>query len=103
MVHCASRCRNSLKSSTCCSFSACAKSCGRCVLFIEFSHPQTPQNRTFPATIHHRVDKTPANFPFSPHGRQERSEAFLSDGMDQQEADDKHHSAGDAMNGERSR
>ena len=29
--------------------------------------------------------------------------AFLSDGMDQQEADDKHHRAGYAMNGERSR
>jgi hypothetical protein len=25
-----------------------------------------------------------------PHGRQERSEAFLSNGMDQQEADDKY-------------
>jgi hypothetical protein len=33
-----------------------------------------------------------------PHGRQERSEAFLSNGMDQQEADDKHHRAGYAMN-----
>jgi len=37
------------------------------------------------------------------HLRQERSEAFRSDGMDQQEADDKHHRAGYAMNGERSR
>jgi hypothetical protein len=27
-----------------------------------------------------------------------RSEAFLSNGMDQQEADDKHHRAGYAMN-----
>jgi len=33
-----------------------------------------------------------------PHGRQERPEAFLSNGMDQQEADDKHHRAGYAMN-----
>ena len=41
--------------------------------------------------------------PFSPHGRQEGSQAFLSDGTDQQEADDKHHRAGYAMNGERSR
>ncbi len=38
-----------------------------------------------------------------PHGRQEQSEAFLSNGMDQQEADDKQHCAGYAMNGERSR
>jgi len=30
--------------------------------------------------------------------RQARSEAFLSNGMDQQEADDKHHRAGYAMN-----
>src|SRR5262249_34550696 len=37
------------------------------------------------------------------HGRQERSEVFLSNGMDQQEADDKHDRAGDSMNGERSR
>lgn len=29
--------------------------------------------------------------------------AFLSNGMDQQEADDKHHRAGYAMHGERSR
>jgi hypothetical protein len=31
------------------------------------------------------------------------SEAVLSNGMDQQEADDKHHRAGYAMNGERFR
>jgi len=31
------------------------------------------------------------------HG-QEGSEAFLSNGMDQEETDDKHHRAGDAMN-----
>jgi len=35
--------------------------------------------------------------------RQGRSKAFLSNGMDQQEADDKHHRAGYAMNGERFR
>jgi len=29
--------------------------------------------------------------------------AFLSNGIDQQEADDKHHRAGDSMNGKRSR
>jgi hypothetical protein len=28
------------------------------------------------------------------HGRQARSEVFLSNGMDQQQADDKHHRAG---------
>src|SRR5215467_3917016 len=44
-----------------------------------------------------------SQLPFSSHGRQERSEAFRSDGMDQQEADDKHHRAGYAMNRERSR
>ena len=33
-----------------------------------------------------------------PQRRQEQSEAFLSNGMDQQEADDKHHHAGFAMN-----
>ena len=38
-----------------------------------------------------------------PHGRQERSKAFFSNGMDQQKADDKHHRAGYAMNGDRSR
>jgi hypothetical protein len=33
-----------------------------------------------------------------PSRSQERSEAFLSNGMDQQKADDKHHRAGYAMN-----
>jgi hypothetical protein len=33
-----------------------------------------------------------------PSRRQERPEAFFSNGMDQQEADDKHHRAGYAMN-----
>ncbi len=34
---------------------------------------------------------------------EERSKALLSNGVDQQEADDKHHRAGYAMNGECSR
>src|SRR5215470_6330169 len=69
MVHCPSRCRNSSKSSSCFSFSACAGSRGACLLFIEFSHPihHTPEIRTFPSTIHdshHSVDRTLANFLF---------------------------------------
>jgi hypothetical protein len=43
--------------------------------------------------------KTPASLiAIRPQGRQERSEVFFSDGMDQKEADDQHHRAGYAMN-----
>jgi hypothetical protein len=43
--------------------------------------------------------KTPARLiAIRPQGRQERSEVFFSDGMDQKEADDQHHRAGYAMN-----
>jgi len=51
-------------------------------------------------TVHPRVslEKRHGRSRSDPHGRQERSEAFLSIGMDQEEADDKHHRAGYTMN-----
>jgi hypothetical protein len=56
---------------------------------VPFHRPSTTRIIASPGT---------RQLPFSPHGRQERLEAFLSNGMDQQEADDKHHRAGYAMN-----